>query len=67
MKKKNIRIDLSLEELNEIYYVFAKTYLDKPYALANYTVVEKVMDRMRDELETINKVETDDCTFNSGK
>jgi len=49
--KKKIRIELSLEELNEVYYVFAKTYLDKPYKLAKYNVVEKVMDYVREELE----------------
>ena len=52
--EKKIRIELSLEELNELYYVFAKTWLDKPYKLAKYNVVEKVMDQVREKIETVN-------------
>lgn len=53
--EEKIRIELSLEELNEIYYVFGKTWLDKPYKLAKYNVIEKVMDQVRDLIETQNK------------
>jgi hypothetical protein len=53
--EEKIRIELSLEELNEIYYMFGKTWLDKPYKLAKYNVIEKVMDQVRDLIETKNK------------
>lgn len=52
--EKKVQIELSLEELNEIYYVFAKTWLDKPYVLAKYEVIEKVMDQVREKIETVN-------------
>jgi len=55
--KKKIRIELSLDELNEIYYVFAKTWLDKPYKLAKYNIVEEVMDKVKDKIEQTNKIE----------
>ena len=51
--EKKIRIELSLEELNELYYVFAKTWLDKPYVLAKYDVVEKVMDQVREMIALV--------------
>ena len=54
--KKKVRIELSLDELNEIYYVFAKTWLDKPYKLAKYDVVEKIMDQVREKIEVVNKI-----------
>ena len=52
--EKKIRVELSLEELNEVYYVFAKTWLDKPYKLAKYDVVEKIMDQVREKIEIVN-------------
>ena len=52
--EKKIRVELSLEELNEVYYVFAKTWLDKPYKLAKCDVVEKIMDQVREKIETVN-------------
>jgi len=54
---KKVRIELSLDELNEIYYVFGKTFLGKTYSLANYEVVEKVMDKVRDVIEKEGKNE----------
>lgn len=52
--EKKIRIELTIEELNEVYYVFAKTWLDKPYRLAKYDMVEKIMDQVREKIETVN-------------
>ena len=52
--EKKIQIELSLEELNEVYYVFGKTWIDKPYKLAKYDVVEKIMDQVREKIETVN-------------
>ena len=54
--EKKVRIELSLDELNEIYYVFARTWLDKPYKLAKYDVVEKIMDQVREKIEVVNKI-----------
>jgi len=53
--EKKVQIELSLEELNEIYYVFGKTFLGKTYALANYELVEQIMDKTRELIENKNK------------
>lgn len=48
--EKEVRIELNLEELNEIYYVLGKTFLDKNLYLAKYEVVEQVLDKVRDKI-----------------
>ena len=69
--EKKIRIELSLEELNEVYYVFAKTYLDKPYKLDEfiaycdnlltnppvYPIINKIIPKLRDyQIECIKRI-----------
>lgn len=49
--KKEVRIELSLDELNEIYYVMGKMFLDKNLHLAKYEIVEQVLDKVRDKID----------------
>jgi hypothetical protein len=53
--EKKIQIELSLEELNEIYYVFGKTFLGKTYALANYELVKQIIDKTRELVKEVKE------------
>jgi hypothetical protein len=49
---KKVRLELTIEELNEIYYVLGMADLNRNLGTAKYELIENLLDRIR---ETLNQ------------
>ena len=54
---KKVRLELSFEELHEIYYVMSIASIKKNLNLAKYNVVSNVVDKVGNKIDKINKHE----------
>ena len=50
--KDKITIELSLEELNEVYYVLGIALIKKNLMFGKYDVIENITDKLRDKIDT---------------
>lgn len=48
--KDKIQVELSLEEMNEIYYVLGIALMKKNLMFGKYDVIENVTDKLRDKI-----------------